>query len=325
MSVETATYISEFNPALPAHTDGLQETDSHMRLIKGVLQAQFPNFTAAALTSTNANIDLAVAAANGGTVKFAAGTLALPGIAFSADTDTGFYRPSANSIVGVVGGAAFLTAASNKDVTFGGSVTAGGTGFIGKGTAPIGSSMIWWSNTLPDEATWGTYLWCNGEAVGRTTYAELFDIIGTTYGAGNGSTFNLPDLRDNVPVGRSTMGGAADAARLDHVGITGMTSGAPLGQMFGKDHVALTIAQMPAHDHGGNTGDEDEHTHGYEDDGTGSQAITSGGGNAANVTSGNKTTDPGSAHHHSISSQGSGDTHQNVQPSIFCNWIIRAK
>ncbi|MCT7467142.1 tail fiber protein [Aliarcobacter cryaerophilus] len=40
------------------------------------------------------------------------------------------------------------------------------------------------------------YLLCNGQEVSRTTYKDLFDVIGTTYGAGNGSTtFNVPDLR----------------------------------------------------------------------------------------------------------------------------------
>ena len=47
------------------------------------------------------------------------------------------------------------------------------------------------SNTVPSG-----YLECNGAAVSRTTYAALFSVIGTTYGAGNGTTtFNLPDLR----------------------------------------------------------------------------------------------------------------------------------
>jgi microcystin-dependent protein len=46
------------------------------------------------------------------------------------------------------------------------------------------------------------WLLCNGSAVSRTTYASLFDAIGTAYGAGDGSTtFNLPDLRGRVPVG----------------------------------------------------------------------------------------------------------------------------
>ncbi len=46
------------------------------------------------------------------------------------------------------------------------------------------------------------YLECNGAAVSRSTYADLFAIIGTTYGSGDGSTtFGLPDLQDDVVVG----------------------------------------------------------------------------------------------------------------------------
>ena len=46
------------------------------------------------------------------------------------------------------------------------------------------------------------WLWCDGAAVSRTTYAELFAAIGTTFGAGNGTTtFNLPDMRGQIPVG----------------------------------------------------------------------------------------------------------------------------
>lgn len=49
------------------------------------------------------------------------------------------------------------------------------------------------------------YLLCDGAAVSRTTYATLFSVIGTSYGSGNGSTtFNVPDLRETVPVGTGT-------------------------------------------------------------------------------------------------------------------------
>jgi microcystin-dependent protein len=49
------------------------------------------------------------------------------------------------------------------------------------------------------------WLLCDGSAVSRTTYAPLFAVIGTTYGAGDGSTtFNLPDMRAASPVGAGT-------------------------------------------------------------------------------------------------------------------------
>ena len=56
---------------------------------------------------------------------------------------------------------------------------------------PTGSVHIMATTTAPSG-----YLKCNGAAVSRTTYADLFAIIGTTHGAGDGSTtFNVPDLR----------------------------------------------------------------------------------------------------------------------------------
>lgn len=49
------------------------------------------------------------------------------------------------------------------------------------------------------------WILCNGAAVSRIAYADLFGVVGTTYGVGDGSTtFNLPDLRGRVPVGQDT-------------------------------------------------------------------------------------------------------------------------
>ena len=64
----------------------------------------------------------------------------------------------------------------------------------------IGTIIQYGSNTIPDG-----WLLCDGSAVSRTTYTELFDVIGTTFGAGNGSTtFNLPDLRGRIGVGKDS-------------------------------------------------------------------------------------------------------------------------
>lgn len=72
---------------------------------------------------------------------------------------------------------------------------------IAKGTlyadAPVGSIQAYGGTTAP--LGW---LLCQGQAVSRTTYAELFAVIGTAFGTGDGSTtFNLPDLRESVPKG----------------------------------------------------------------------------------------------------------------------------
>jgi microcystin-dependent protein len=78
------------------------------------------------------------------------------------------------------------------------------------------------------------FLLCDGSAVSRTDYAALFAAIGTAWGAGNGTTtFNVPDMRKRVPVGRD-----ASDTRFDVIGETG-----------GVTDQALTEAQLPVHYH----------------------------------------------------------------------------
>ena len=70
------------------------------------------------------------------------------------------------------------------------------------------------------------YLLCNGAAVSRTYYANLFAAIGTLYGAGNGSTtFNLPDARDRVLQGASGTHSVGSYIAAGLPNITGITDG----------------------------------------------------------------------------------------------------
>ena len=80
--------------------------------------------------------------------------------------------------------------------------------------SPTGEIKIWTSSTIPNG-----FLLCNGSAVSRTTYANLFAVIGTRYGAGdNSTTFNLPDLRDRYIIGANTNGlGTKIAEQLPNV------------------------------------------------------------------------------------------------------------
>ena len=57
MGLETATYISELNSAWPLGGDPVNKGDDHTRLLKAVLQAQFPNLTAAAITASAADLN----------------------------------------------------------------------------------------------------------------------------------------------------------------------------------------------------------------------------------------------------------------------------
>lgn len=78
------------------------------------------------------------------------------------------------------------------------------------------------------------FLLCDGTAVSRTTYADLFAVTSTTYGVGDGSTtFNLPNLKGSVPVGR-------DSAQTEFD---------TLGETGGAKTHTLTEAEMPSHTH----------------------------------------------------------------------------
>ena len=181
------------------------------------------------------------------------------------------------------------------------------------------------------------WLLCDGTAVSRTTYASLFTAIGTTYGAGDGSTtFNLPNLRGRVPVGR-------DAAQTEF-DVLGENGGA-------KTHT-LTVGELPSHSHGGATASAGSHGHTASSGSAGSHAHSvsvghnevnthdwdleyagAGGrtfsvaGTAGTSTDGAHvhaiTVDAGGAHAHSISAEGGGGAHNNLQPYIVMNYIIK--
>lgn len=83
------------------------------------------------------------------------------------------------------------------------------------------------------------WLLCDGTAVSRSTYSALFALVGTTYGVGDGSaTFNLPNLKGRMPIGRD-----AAQAEFDVLGETGgsKTSTAPHTHNIDHNHAAFTI------------------------------------------------------------------------------------
>jgi len=303
-----------------------------------------------------------------GPLRLADGTVSAPSLTFATGTDTGLYKTSTGLAVTVNG---------TKVAEFGaGGLIVGGT--------PIGAGMDYWGTTAP--AGW---LFPYGQAVSRTTYAALFDKLGTTYGEGDGSTtFNLPDKRDRTSFAKGDMGGTA-ANRLQATttisttdnstsatvasatglaigmfitstnvpsgttltAISGTTvtmsadatatasgtaavftvlSGSALGDTGGDATGALSVAQMPAHDHDGATGS------------TQPRMQTSGSAFALNLPATNNTAQNGGnayvqlngiagtdfitieTHTHTIASQGGGGRFNKLPPGIVCNYIIFA-
>ena len=107
--------------------------------------------------------------------------------------------PAGGSIV-YLGNEATVTELSNQELTQKVTVLENELNNLKKGINPVGTIISYSTSTVPNG-----YLECNGQAVSRTEYKALFEKIGTTYGAGDGSTtFNVPDLRGEFIRGAGT-------------------------------------------------------------------------------------------------------------------------
>ena len=176
------------------------------------------------------------------------------------------------------------TAPSRGDHTHGGGV-------------PAGAISIWSTTVAP--TGWAL---CDGSSLLRAgTFAALFAVIGTTYGSVDGTHFSVPDLRGRVPVGIKA----------------GETEWDNLNDSGGERTHALITAELASHshshNHGGNTGNPD------------TQSMEQGA-NRALPAAGSTLADT-ATHHHTISTDatatGSGTAHQNEQPFLALNYIIK--
>lgn len=136
---------------------------------------------------------------------------------------------------------------------------------------------------------------CNGQALDRAQYAELFRLIGTKYGFTSTSNFKVPDLSGRFLVGVGT--------------------GYSLGDTGGSQTVALTASQMPVHSHDvtGKAGQAQQ-------SGVGLYTSNVGGGSGWQVLS---TTEQGSVSGLTTTSAGSGQAHENRPPYFALGYIIR--
>ena len=140
------------------------------------------------------------------------------------------------------------------------------------------------------------WLMCDGAAVSRETYSELFSAIGTAYGPGDGSTtFNLPDLRGRVLIGKSTS--------------------YTLGNNGGEATHTLTVSEMPSHNHAGTP---------LVDNNPNFPLVSNPGwsGDKTGRTFGSSS--DGGGYNTSFPTNGGDQPHNNMQPYLVGNYIIKA-
>lgn len=165
------------------------------------------------------------------------------------------------------------------------------------GFVPAGLVLPYAGTTAPTG-----YLLCDGSAVSRTTYADLFTVISTTYGSGDGSTtFNLPDITGRVVAGKE-----ASATRLTTAG--GGVDGDTLGATGGDETHALVTAELPAHSHNVTVN---------------ARTFGDTGGDDSNRLSRGKSNETAVNNDFESDNTGSGNAHANVQPTIILNYIIK--
>lgn len=250
--------------------------------------------------------------ANGGSLVSAADYAAMRALLdLEAGTDflspaaiAAAYQPLDADLTALAG----LTSAANKIPYFTGSGTAGLLDFkdeddmasnsataipsqqsvkayvdsAGGGGVETGVIAMWGTTSAPTG-----YLLCDGAAVSRTTYADLFAVISTTYGVGDGSTtFNVPDLKGKVPVGRDS----------------GQTEFDSMAETGGAKTHTLQTTEIPAH----------THTMTAHNGADGNTCVDGSSSESNAFTTG-----------HSTGSTGGGGAHNNLQPYIVVNFIIK--
>jgi microcystin-dependent protein len=174
-----------------------------------------------------------------GPLKAASGSVGAPGVTFASDTDCGLYRIGGNNIGVAVNGAKVLDVATTGLAVTGTLAATGVISQAGFALLPAGVIFPYGGTSAPSG-----YLLCYGQSLLRADYADLFTAIGTTYGAADGTHFNVPDLRGRVTAGKDDMGGSS-ANRLTDAN-DGL-DGDVLGDTGGGETQTLVTANLPAY------------------------------------------------------------------------------
>lgn len=227
------------------------------------------------------------------------------GLGLSSDFEISFQVSSASTISEAMrikenGNVGIGTTEPTQKLDVNGNINVSGR-FKEKGNdlLPVGTILPYGGLEAPS----GFFL-CNGDAKSSTQFKDLYDIIGTRYGAGgvnNGVLhFKLPDLRCRVPVGQGN--------RND----SGMTP-KTIGQSAGAETHTLTNGEMPNHNHGGYT-QKSSWNH------VASSGTSTGWGHIGGWIGGAYAVHD---YYYGINSDGGNQPHNNMQPYLVINYIIK--
>lgn len=152
---------------------------------------------------------------------------------------------------------------------------------------PVGVVLPYVSSSAPNG-----WLNCEGQELYRGDYPSLFAVIGTTYGAGNGTTtFNLPNLAGRVVVGQGSGSGLTPRA---------------MGDEDGAETHTLSTDEMPSHSH--------DVSNTVQKSGVNTPGSLDNGGDEIDTVTTVTT---------ASTSAGDGDAHNNMQPFAVLNYIIK--
>lgn len=144
------------------------------------------------------------------------------------------------------------------------------------------------------------FLPCDGASVLRSAYPDLYAVIGTTFGSVDSTHFNVPDLRGRVPVGVGTGSGLSTYS---------------LGDNGGEETHVLSVGELASHNHS-------DSGHAHSEGTTIPTTITIGAGAPSPSAIGSVgVTGTGNS---AITSTGSDQPHNNLQPYLALNYFIVA-